>query len=242
MTNRQTPQGIGIPVALITGGSRGLGRALAAGLAGRGWHVVIDARDPAGLAGAAIVMPAGRVTSVPGDVAEPAHRALLAETLGNLGRLDLLVNNASTLGPTPQPAMADYPVEDLADVYAVNVLAPLALSQLAIPLLERSGGAIVNVTSDAAVESYAGWGGYGSSKAALDHVTATLAAENPGVRIYSVDPGEMATGMLASAMPGADLREWPAPETVVPALLALIDGDLPSGRYRAADLDPAAAR
>ncbi len=240
MTNPLTPPPT--PVALVTGGSRGLGRALAADLAGRGWHVVIDARDPAGLSGAAVFMPAGRVTAVPGDVAEPAHRALLAEALWRLGRLDLLVNNASTLGPVPQPPMADYPVEDLAEVYAVNVLAPLALSQLALPLLERSGGAILNISSDAAVESYEGWGGYGSSKAALDHVTATLAAENPGVRIYSVDPGEMATDMLATAMPAADLREWPAPASVVPALLRLVDGDLPSGRYRAADLDPAPAR
>lgn len=242
MTNPRTPQGIGIPVALITGGSRGLGRALAARLCARGWHVVIDARDPAGLAGAAVSMPAARVTPVPGDVAEPAHRALLAEVVWRLGRLDLLVNNASTLGPVPRPAMADHPVEDLAEVYAVNVLAPLALSQLAIPLLERSGGAILNVSSDAATEAYPGWGGYGSSKAALDHVTATLAAENPGVRIYSVDPGEMATGMLADAMPEADLREWPPPEAVVPALLRLAEGDLPSGRYRATDLDPAPAR
>ncbi|MGD9570725.1 MAG: SDR family NAD(P)-dependent oxidoreductase [Thermoleophilia bacterium] len=230
------------PVALVTGGSRGLGRALAADLAGRGWQVVIDARDPAGLSGAAVFMPAGRVTAVPGDVAEPAHRALIAEALWRLGRLDVLVNNASTLGPAPQPAMADYPVDALADVYAVNVLAPLALCQLTLPLLERSGGAILNISSDAAVESYEGWGGYGSSKAALDHITATLAAENPAVRIYSVDPGEMATDMLATAMPAADLRDWPAPATVVPALWRLIDGDLPSGRYRAAELDPAHAR
>ena len=242
MTTSWTPQGIGIPVALITGGSRGLGRALALRLAARGWHVVIDARDPAGLAGAAVALPAGRVTAVPGDVAEPAHRALLADALWRLGRLDLLVNNASTLGPTPQPALADQPVEDLAEVYAVNVLAPLALLQLAIPLLERTGGAIVNISSDAAVEAYPGWGGYGSSKAALDHLTATLAAENPGVRVYSVDPGEMATDMLASAMPSADLSDRPPPEAVVPALLRLIDGHLPSGRYRAADLDPAPAR
>ncbi len=242
MTTPQTPQGIGIPVALVTGGSRGLGRALASSLTDRGWHVVIDARDPAGLAGAAGGLPAGRVTAVPGDVAEPAHRALLAAAVRRLGRLDLLVNNASTLGPAPPPLLADLPAEDLAEVYAVNVLAPLALAQIALPLLERWGGAIVNVSSDAAAGAYPGWGGYGSSKAALDHLSATLAAENPGVRVYAVDPGEMDTEMLASAMPGEDLSDRPSPAAVAPALLRLVAGDLPSGRYRAADLAPAGAR
>jgi NAD(P)-dependent dehydrogenase (short-subunit alcohol dehydrogenase family) len=229
-------------VALVTGGSRGLGRALASCLVDRGWHVVIDARDPAALAGAARGLRPDRLTAVPGDVAEPSHRALLAAAVRRLGRLDLLANNASTLGPAPQPALADLPVEDLAEIYAVNVLAPLALAQTALPLLRRTGGVIVNVSSDAAVETYPGWGGYGSSKAALDHLSGTLAAENPGVRVYAVDPGEMATRMLASAMPGGDLSDRPSPAAVAPVLLRLAAGDLPSGRYRAADLAPAGAR
>ncbi len=235
MTTSRIPRGPGAPVALVTGASRGLGRALTHALARRGWHVVIDARDPAALADAAAQMPGHVVTAVPGDVAEPSHRALLAAAVRRLGRLDLLVNNASTLGPVPLPPLAELPPETLRHIIDVNVVAPLALSQMALPLLAARRGAIVAVSSDAAVGSYAGWGGYGASKAALDHLSATLGVENPAVRVYAVDPGEMATDMLRAAMPGERADAWPPPERVVPALLRLIEGDLPSGRYRAAD-------
>jgi NAD(P)-dependent dehydrogenase (short-subunit alcohol dehydrogenase family) len=241
MTTSQTPQGTGVPVALVTGASRGLGRALAARLAGRGWRVVIDARDATALAGAVAFMPADRVVAIPGDVADPGHRERLAAAIWDLGRLDLLVNNASMLGASPHVRLAEHSADDLQAVLAVNVVAPVALAGMALPHLARHGGAIVNVSSDAAVEAYEGWGGYGASKAALDHVSATLAAENPSVRVYSVDPGEMATDMLRQAYTGQDMDGWPSPESVVPALLRLIDGSLPSGRYRAADLRAAVA-
>jgi NAD(P)-dependent dehydrogenase (short-subunit alcohol dehydrogenase family) len=235
------PQGAGAPVALVTGASRGLGRALAARLAARGWHVVIDARDPSALAGAAAFMAADRVVAIPGDVADPAHRERLMGAVWDLGRLDLLVNNAGMLGVSAHTPLADHPAADLEAMFAVNVVAPVALAQIALPHLARRRGAIVNISSDAAVEAYEGWGGYGATKAALDHVSATLAAENPAVRVYAVDPGEMATAMLRAAYPGEDMSGWPGPEGVVPALLRLIDGDLPSGRYRAADLRTAVA-
>lgn len=237
----QIPQGAGAPVALVTGGSRGLGRALAAGLAGRGWRVITDGRDPSALAGAAAFMPADRVVAIPGDVTDPAHRDRLMGAVWELGRLDLLVNNAGMLGASAHTPLADHPADDLAAMFAVNVVAPVALAQIALPHLTRRRGAIVNISSDAAVEAYEGWGGYGATKAALDHVSATLAAENPAVRVYAVDPGEMATAMLRAAYPGEDMGGWPQPEDVVPALLRLVDGGMPSGRYRAADLRPAVA-
>jgi NAD(P)-dependent dehydrogenase (short-subunit alcohol dehydrogenase family) len=226
--------------ALITGSSRGLGRALATALADRGWHLVVDGRDAGRLTGtvAALAHP-DRVTAVPGDVADPGHRTALAEAVGP--RLDLLVNNASELGPSPLPALADLRTDDLRHVLDVNVVAPLALAQAVLPALQVVGGAVIDISSDAAVEAYAGWGGYGASKAALDQLTAVLAVENPGLRVYAVDPGDMATDMHQAAFPGEDISDRPAPETVVPSLLALIDGDLPSGRYRAADLVPAEA-
>jgi NAD(P)-dependent dehydrogenase (short-subunit alcohol dehydrogenase family) len=223
-------------VALVTGGSAGLGRALAGALVRRGWRVVIDARDPARLAGAAREL--GPVFPVAGDVADPTHRRELADVVAQLGRLDLLVNNASVLGPSPQPPLARYPLGALADVYEVNTVAPLALFQFLLPSLV-SGARVVNVSSDAAVEASAGWGGYGSAKAALDQLTRVLAVEHPELRVYSFDPGDMATDLHQQAFPGQDVSDRPAPSTVVPALLGLIDGDLPSGRYRTADLAPA---
>ena len=172
------------------------------------------------------------VTSVVGDLADPAHRRALVESAGE--PIDLLVNNASLLGPSPQPALADYPLDELRRVYEVNVLAPLALVQLVLPRM--AGAAILNVTSDAGVEAYEGWGGYGSSKAALEQIGAILAAEHPALRVYTVDPGDMRTQMHQDAFPGEDISDRPPPEESVPGLLALIEGTLPSGRYRAADL------
>jgi NAD(P)-dependent dehydrogenase (short-subunit alcohol dehydrogenase family) len=219
------------PTALITGASKGLGRALAGALAARGWRLVADARAPGSLAAD---LPDAFV--VPGDVTEPAHRAALAAAVGRLGRLDLLVNNASLLGPSPQPKLVDYDVDTLKRVYDVNVFGPLRLTQLALPLLRASAGHIVNVTSDAAVEGYEGWGGYGSSKAALDQLTAILATEEPQLRVYAVDPGDMRTQTYQQAFPDEDISHLPPPETSVPGLLKLIEGTLPSGRYRARDL------
>jgi NAD(P)-dependent dehydrogenase (short-subunit alcohol dehydrogenase family) len=223
--------------ALITGASRGLGRALAAALSDQGWRLVVDGRDAARLADA--FTGSDLVTTLPGDVADPRHRAALAEAVGP--RLDVLVNNASELGPSPLPALADLPPGDLRHVLDVNVVAPLALVQAVLPALRAARGTVVNISSDAAVEAYAGWGGYGASKAALDQLTAVLAVEHPGLRIYAVDPGDMATDMHQAAFPGEDISDRPAPETVVPPLLALLAGVLPSGRYRAAELTPAEA-
>ena len=224
----------GSRVGLVTGGSAGLGHALAGALVRRGWHVVTDARDPARLALATRELTS--VYPVAGDVADPAHRRDLADVIARLGRLDLLVNNASVLGPSPQPPLATYPLDVLAHVYAVNTLAPLALVQVLLPFLERSAGRVVDVTSDAAVEAYAGWGGYGSAKAALDHLTRVLAVEHPALRVYSFDPGDLATDLHQQAFPGEDISDRPPAESAVPPLLRLVDGDLPSGRYRAADL------
>jgi NAD(P)-dependent dehydrogenase (short-subunit alcohol dehydrogenase family) len=230
-------------VALVTGGSRGLGRAFTDRLVRCGWHVVIDARDPLRLAEmvAGLAIPHA-VTAMPGDVADPAHRRKLANAVGDAGGLDLLVNNASVLDPSPQPQLADYPLEVLEQVYAVNTLAPLALFQMLLPQLGRRGGRVINVSSDAAVEPYPGWGGYGSAKAALDRLTAVLAVECPQLRIYSFDPGDMATDLHQQAFPGEDISDRPPPESVVPALVALAEGELPSGRYRATDLTAGLAR
>lgn len=232
----QTTNTSPIPVALVTGASRGLGRALTERLVAGGWHVVVDARDGATLARSMAPLPAARITAIAGDVSDDWHRAALADAVEALGRLDLLVNNASILGPSPQPGLAGYPLRELERVYAVNTFAPLALAQLVLGLVERAGGNIVTISSDAAVEAYPGWGGYGSSKAALDQLTAVLAAEHPAVRFYSVDPGDMATDLQQQAFPGEDISDRPAPASVVPALMRLIDGDLPSGRYRADEL------
>jgi NAD(P)-dependent dehydrogenase (short-subunit alcohol dehydrogenase family) len=227
-------------VALITGASRGLGRALARDLAAAHWDLVIDARGRAALDDVARelaeIAPGAQVRAIAGDVADPAHRAQLIEAAESLGGLGLLVNNASVLGPSPQPALAQYPLDVLADVYRVNVLAPLALVQHALPLLRESSGIIVDVTSDAAVEGYEGWGGYGSSKAALEQLNNVLGAEEPRLSVYRFDPGDMRTQMHQEAFPGEDISDRPEPETVVPAFRYLIDTRPPSGRYRAAEL------
>jgi len=232
-------------VALITGASRGLGLALARALAERDWDLVVDARGAAALRTAAeslAVAGGGEVTAVPGDVADPAHRHRLVEAARAHGGLDLLVNNASILGPSPQPVLADYPMDALEHVYAVNVLAPLALVQLGLPLLEAGGalpsGSILNVTSDAGVEGYEGWGGYGSSKAALEQWSRVLAAEKTGLRVWWVDPGDMRTQMHQEAFPGEDISDRPLPDDSVPGLVRLIDEGLPSGRYRTSELAP----
>jgi NAD(P)-dependent dehydrogenase (short-subunit alcohol dehydrogenase family) len=169
-------------------------------------------------------------------VADAAHRQTLADAVEAGGGLDLLVNNASVLGPSPQPHLRDYPLDVLEHVYRVNVIGPLGLIQESLRSLEKRHGAVVNITSDAAVEGYEGWGGYGSSKAALEQVSRVLAAEQPDVRVYWFDPGDMRTLMHQEAFPGEDISDRPLPETVVPALVRLLADSPPSGRYRAADL------
>jgi NAD(P)-dependent dehydrogenase (short-subunit alcohol dehydrogenase family) len=231
-------------VALITGGSRGLGRELAAALLHRGWSVVIDGRDRATLAEAERDLRqrlggGGELEAVAGDVTDETHRDALLAAVARLGGLDLLVNNASTLGAAPLPALAAYPLDELRRAYEVNVLAPLALTQGALPLLRGSGNPrIVNVSSDASVGAYEGWGGYGSSKAALDHLSAVLAVEEPAVRVWAVDPGDMRTQMHQDAFPGEDISDRASPDEVAPQLVALIEGQRPSGRYRAAEVAP----
>lgn len=225
------------PVALISGASRGLGFALTTTLVRRGWHAVVDARNGDRLAAAfADLSGPGAVTAIPGDVTDASHRQRLMAEVAALGGLDLLVNNASVLGPSPQPRLAGYPLDVLAEVYATNTIAPLALVQLALPSLQQRAGRIINVTSDAAVEPYSGWGGYGSSKAALDQLTNILGVEHPELRVYAFDPGDMNTDLHQQAFPGEDISDRAAPQSVVPALLQLIESDLPSGRYRAAEL------
>jgi NAD(P)-dependent dehydrogenase (short-subunit alcohol dehydrogenase family) len=225
------------PVALVTGASRGLGLALTSTLVRRGWHVVVDARDGARLSAAVAALPdPSHVTALPGDVVDDDHRAALASAVSAAGGLDLLVNNASVLGPSPLVPLARHPLPELLEVYEVNTLAPIALVQLLVPALEARRGRIVNLSSDAAVEAYPGWGGYGSAKAALDHASAVLAQEHPRLRVYAFDPGDMDTELHRLADPGADPTGLPSPGSVVPSLLRLVDGDLPSGRYRAVDL------
>jgi len=225
-----------VPVAVITGASRGLGLALASSLAARRWDLVVDARGGDALAEAtAGFIGDGRVVAIAGDVADPGHRAALVDAARTLGGLDALVNNASSLGPSPLPRLAELPLDALDAVLRVNVAAPLALIQSALPLL-AAGGRIVNVTSDAGVEGYEGWGGYGASKAALEQMSRVLAAEHPELRVYWVDPGDMNTQMHQDAYPGEDISDRPAPETSVPGLLALLEGTLPSGRYVARQL------
>jgi NAD(P)-dependent dehydrogenase (short-subunit alcohol dehydrogenase family) len=223
-----------MPIAIITGASRGLGLALARTLARRSWALVLDARGPADLERVARELGAiTEVVAIPGDVADDWHRGALVEAAGE--EIDLLVNNASMLGPSPQPKLSHYPLAELERVYRVNVLAPLALAQLVMPRMP-DGGCVINVTSDAAVEPYEGWGGYGSSKAALDQLSAILAAEQPALRVYAVDPGDMHTRMHQEAFPDEDISDRPPPEESVPGLMALIEGKLPSGRYRAREL------
>jgi NAD(P)-dependent dehydrogenase (short-subunit alcohol dehydrogenase family) len=224
-------------VALITGASRGFGRALARSLALDGWSLVLDARGaPALDAVATELAECTTVRALAGDIADPWHREALVVEAEALGGIDLLVNNASVLGPSPQPNLASYPIDVLRDVYEVNVLAPLALVQTALPQLRARHGTIVNVTSDAAREPYEGWGGYGSSKAALEHWGRVLAAEAPDVRVYTFDPGDMRTQMHQEAFPGEDISDRPLPETVVPSLRRLLEERPVSGRYALQEL------
>ncbi len=222
--------------ALITGASRGLGLALARRLAGEGWTLIIDARGEGALEAARAELSVyTSVVAIPGDVTDPEHRRALAEAARTAGGLDALVNNASILGPSPQPGLLDYPLDRLEEVYRTNVISPLALAQAVKDGLKPEAR-VVNVTSDAAIEPYEGWGGYGSSKAALEQLSAILAAENPDLRVYQVDPGDMRTRMQQEAFPDEDISDRPPPEESVPGLMELLTGDLPSGRYRAQDL------
>jgi NAD(P)-dependent dehydrogenase (short-subunit alcohol dehydrogenase family) len=224
-----------MPTAILTGASRGLGLALARALADRGWNLVLDARGGDALAAVADELSTKtEVVAVTGDVADDAHRRQLVEAARALGGPDLLVNNASLLGPSPQPRLAEYPLDTFEAVYRVNVTAPLALIQLALPLLAQSPkGAVLNVTSDAGVEGYEGWGGYGSSKAALEQLSKVLAAEHPALKVWWVDPGDMNTQMHQEAFPGEDISDRPPPEDSVPGILRLLDDGAPSGRYQA---------
>jgi NAD(P)-dependent dehydrogenase (short-subunit alcohol dehydrogenase family) len=226
-----------MPVAIVTGASHGFGRALATDLAKDGWDLVLDARHAEPLAAAAETLSGlgTAVRTLPGDVADPIHRAELVEEAAARGSIDLLVHNASTLGPSPLPRLEGYPLDALARVLEVNALGPLGLTQLALPLLRRSRGAVVAVSSDAAVEAYEGWGGYGASKAALEQLHNVLAAEEPALRVYRFDPGDMRTAMHQAAFPGEDISDRPEPHDVVPALRRLLAASPPSGRYRAAE-------
>jgi NAD(P)-dependent dehydrogenase (short-subunit alcohol dehydrogenase family) len=229
-------------VAIVTGASRGLGEALATGLARTGWSLVVDGRDPVTLGEAAdriraAAAPGALVVPVVGDVTDEDHRHRLTAAAFELGRLDLVVNNAGTLGTSPLPSLADYPLDDLRIAFEVNVVAPLGVMQSALPLLlDSPHPRLLNVTSDAAVEAYEGWGGYGAGKAALEHLGAVLAAEFPALTVWSVDPGDLRTAMHQAAFPGEDISDRPEPSTAVPGLLELIGSDRPSGRYRAAEL------
>ena len=227
-------------IALVTGASRGFGLALAKSLATEGWSLVIDARGGEALAEAAdSLRDLTTVAAIAGDVADPDHRGQLVTAAAELGGLDLLVNNASILGPSPQPRLAEYPLHVLSKVYEVNVTAPLGLIQDALPLLRASGGTIVNVTSDAAVEGYEGWGGYGSSKAALEQISNVLAAEEPALTVIWFDPGDMSTAMHQEAFPGEDISDRPPPEASVPPLMRVLGAGAPSGRYQAtAETEP----
>ncbi len=225
-----------MPTAVITGASRGLGRAVASALAADGWDLVVDGRDPDALHTAvATFAPPGRVQALPGNINDPRHRADLAEAVAAAGGLDVLVNNAGALGPSPLPPLAEYPLDALAALLETNVVAQLGVTQSLLPLL-RPGGVVVMVTSDAAREAYPGWGGYGASKAALEQVAAVLAAERPDLRVYAFDPGDLRTDMHQAAFPGEDISDRPEPESAVPALRRLLRGDLPSGRHSAAEL------
>jgi NAD(P)-dependent dehydrogenase (short-subunit alcohol dehydrogenase family) len=224
--------------ALITGASRGLGQALARGLAARGWNLILTARDPDRLRAVRDELaPQTHVAFAAGDVTDPAHRRALAILAAGHAGLDAVINNAGALGPSPQPALLDYPLEVLRDVFEANVLAPLGLLQ-AVRHELKPGARVINVTSDAAINAYAGWGGYGASKAALEQASAVLAAEQPSIRVYWVDPGDLRTDMQQAAFPGEDIGDRPLAEVRVPAFAVLLEEDLPSGRYVAANLQP----
>jgi len=220
---------------IITGGSRGFGLALAGALVTAGWDVVIDSRDRSTLERAAAGL-GSHAHAVAGDIADAEHRQDLISAARQLGDLKLLVNNASSLGPSPLPRLRDLVIDDLIELYRVNVAAPLAMVQLALPLLETGGGAAVNLTSDAAVEAYEGWGAYGSSKAALEQLSNVLSVEEPAVRIWWLDPGDMRTDMHQAAFLGEDITDRPLPETIAPVIFELLSSRPPSGRVRAVDL------
>jgi len=222
-------------IALVTGASRGLGLALASALVREGYSLIIDARDGDALA-KAVAEIGGQVIAVPGDITDPRHRAALNAAVDAAGGLDLLVNNAGTLGAHPLPALAEYPVGELRTAFEVNVIAPVALTQLLLPALRVRGGAVLNITSDAAIEAYAGWGGYGAAKAALEQASNVLAAEELTIRVWWADPGDLRTRMHQQAFPGQDISDRPLPAAVMPGFLRLIRDRLPNGRYRAAEL------
>jgi NAD(P)-dependent dehydrogenase (short-subunit alcohol dehydrogenase family) len=233
------------PVALVTGASQGLGLALARHLVRAGWVVVADARHADVLDNAFADFGArepGTIVAIPGDVTDPAHRHQLIAATAARGGLALLVNNASDLGATPLPTLARYPLAAFRALLETNVVAPLALTQGLLPQLRAKQGRVVNISSDAAVEPYEGWGGYGASKASLDQLTGVLATEEPTLRVYSFDPGDMRTQMHADALPGDDVADLPSPQDVVPALERLVFGQLPSGRFRTSDLRTAVTR
>ncbi|HUJ67128.1 MAG TPA: SDR family oxidoreductase [Acidimicrobiales bacterium] len=231
-----------MPTAIVTGASKGLGRAVAEGLAATGWSLVIDARDPEPLEKAAASLrpalaPAARLRAIAGDVTDPEHLARLIGAARELGDLELVVNNASALGPSPLPALTDYPLAQFRRLLDTNTIAPLALVQAAAPQLDGAARpAVVNITSDASVEPYPGWGGYGAAKAALDQLGAVLGVERPAWRVWTVDPGDLRTQMHQDAFPGEDISDRPEPETVVPSFLALLDSDRPSGRLKLSDV------
>ncbi|MFG3290414.1 SDR family NAD(P)-dependent oxidoreductase [Streptomyces sp. NPDC048179] len=224
-----------MPVAIITGASKGLGRALAGALAGRGWDLVLDSRGAGALkeTAEAVARPGTRVAALPGDVTDAGHRAALVAAARELGGVDLVVSNASALGAEPLVRLGELPLEGLRRALEVNVVAALGLVQEALPLLrESTAGAVIAVSSDAGAEAYETWGGYGASKAALDQLAAVLGVEEPGLRVWAVDPGDMATDLYAAAVPDDD-DPRPAPDSVVPAFLRLLDERPVSGRYGA---------
>lgn len=223
--------------AIVTGSSRGFGLATARALAHQGWSLVLDARGTSALR--EVTEELSRLTAVEGiagDITDQHHRSELVSAAAQTGRLDLLMNNASMLGPSPQPFLSGYPLDVLRDVYEVNTIAPLALIQASLPLLRESHGTIINVTSDAATQDYSGWGGYGSSKAALNQLSNVLAAEEPAVTVWWFDPGDMNTAMHQEAFPGEDISSVPPPEASVPALLRLLEEKYPSGFHKAHEL------
>lgn len=225
-----------MPVAIVTGASRGLGRAVASELAAAGWALVIDARHRGALERVAADLrgKGAPVWDISGDVTRPEHRRRLVTAAEELGGLDLLVNNAGGLGPSPPPPVESQPLDELGQLFAVNVLAPLGLVQLSLPFLRASGGAVVAVTSDAALEQYEGWAGYGATKAALEQLHHVLEAEAPDVHVYRFDPGDMRTQMHQDAYPGEDISDRPEPDGAAAALVRLVGSAPPSGRYSAA--------
>ena len=227
-----------MPTVLVTGAGQGLGRGLATALANRGWRVVITARTESDLVAVADEVAAGSdVVLLTGDITDPAHRSRLVDAVESLGSLDVLVNSASTLGPRGLGPLAALGADELSDILTTNVIAAHALTIAVLPKLRQAAGIVLNVSSDAAVEHYQTWGGYAASKAALDHLTSTLAAEEPGILAYAVDPGDMRTQMHQDAFPGVDIGDRPLPDEVaVPGILRLLDARPASGRYRAADL------